>query len=52
METMKMKMMQTAETEKLRYDAPSVEIVRFAVEDIITNSPTELETTAPDQDEQ
>ena len=52
METMKMKMMQTAETEKLRYDAPSVEIVRLTGPDIITTSPTELETTAPDQDGQ
>ena len=32
------------------YSAPSVEIVRFAVEDIITNSPTELQPVR-DEDE-
>ena len=40
------------ENSKKRYTAPSVGIIRFTGADIITTSPTELETTAPDQDGQ
>ena len=40
------------ENKKHLYSAPSVEIVRLTGADIITTSPTELETTAPDQDGQ
>ena len=40
------------ENKRKGYCAPSVEIVCLTGPDIITTSPTELETTAPDQDGQ